>query len=61
MEGRNRKDRDAVEITSLADLHAELSKLEKMARNFTIIGDGAINFQGNLEHGFSANLEGGDD
>lgn len=38
-------------------MHERLVRLEKMAKDFRIIGDGTVNFSGNLEKGFSATFD----
>jgi hypothetical protein len=39
------------------EMHKRLLKLEKMYRDFRIVGDGTINFQGDMRKGFTATLD----
>jgi hypothetical protein len=44
------------EPPSLEAMHKRLAGLEKQFKDFRIIGDGTINFSGDMEKGFSANV-----
>lgn len=39
---------------SAEQLHDRLKELEKQYANFRIMGDGTINFNGSMKHGFTA-------
>ena len=49
---------DRANPPTLEELHKRLLTMEKEHKDFRIIGDGTINFSGDMKKGFSASFNG---